>query len=195
VDPAKGVTAGGTRILCVGGSVTRGAPFEEDGGVPSFPDLLEARLHGDGRRDATVFNRGVDAAGIGYIADHLPENLEQFRPTHLVVTAVANDFYRQPADYAVDVNRVLTQAKDFGVKQILLVKELEVDLVYGTARQNRSLYAVLDQAAARHGVTIVDPRPDFQAHRNEFLFMDWVHFTVRGNSLMADVIARQIDFD
>ena len=181
------------RIAFVGGSVTRGYPYDEDGPDFFFPQVVQARLQARGLADALCYNLGIDAAGSAYIRSHLRQTLGPLATSQVVVTAVVNDGTTAPATYRANMEEILAASARAGASKALVVKELERDGVYTDDKGPlQPLYKVLDGLGAAGRAVVVDPLPDFVAHRDEFLFIDGVHLTARGHALLAEIIARHL---
>lgn len=80
---------GEIRVLCLGDSMTV---------VGGYPAALEAELNRDGGGlRYSVIDRGRASIGIDYVAEHLDENLERYRPDAVVLMIGRMEaFYRRP---------------------------------------------------------------------------------------------------
>lgn len=80
---------GEVRILCLGDSMTA---------IGGYPAALEAELNrGGGVPRYSVIDRGRASIGLEYIAEHLDENLERYRPDAVVLMIGRMEaFYRRP---------------------------------------------------------------------------------------------------
>ncbi len=183
-----------TRIAVVGGSQTRGYPFPE-GWAGAFPVQVERSLRERGVSSVSVWNLGVDAAGLDYIREHLPRNVASLEPTHLIVNSVVNSAPLGMADvYRTALERFLALARPL-VSTIVLVEEPDLEPIYQAGRwpSVSPLYPVLEEVGQRHGLTVIDPIPTLIDHRDDFLFMDDVHFTPHGHRIMGEVVAAVLE--
>lgn len=80
---------GEVRVLCLGDSMTA---------IGGYPAALEAELNrGGGAPRYSVIDRGQASIGVEYIAEHLDENLERYRPDAVVLMIGRMEaFYRRP---------------------------------------------------------------------------------------------------
>lgn len=182
------------RIAVVGGSQTRGYPFPE-GWTGAFPERLEQLLRARGVASVSVWNLGVDAAGLDHIREHLPERIAALAPTHLIVNSVVNSAPMGMAEvYRTALESFLAVARPL-VRTIVFVEEPDLEPIYQAGRwpSVSPLYPVLEDVARRHGLAVIDPIPILAAHREEFLFMDDVHFTAHGHRVMAEVLADALE--
>ncbi len=88
------------RILCLGESTTQAGP-------EPYPEQLEKILNG---RNAgikfIVINKGLSGITSSYIADHLQENLNTFKPDIVITMMGVNDFASHlPREYSVPGKR------------------------------------------------------------------------------------------
>lgn len=181
------------RIAALGGSQTRGYPYPK-GWPGAFPSLLEAPLSRAAGQPVAVWNFGVDSAGLDHIVEHLPARLAAARPTHLLVDSIVNSAPGGNAEtYRASLARFL-EATHSGEAKLVMVKEPDLEPVYGHSRwpSIAGLYPVLDELAGKAGVPVIDPVPALAAHRDEFLFLDDVHFTPHGHRVMAGALANAL---
>lgn len=182
------------RIAVVGGSQTRGYPFPE-GWTGTFAAHVERLLRARGMDSVVVWNLGVDAAGLDYIREHLPAHVASLAVTHLVVNSVVNSAPLGMADvYRSALEGFLVAARPL-VSTIDLVEEPDLEPVYQAGRwpSVSPLYPVLEDVAQRHGLTVINPVPTLIEHREDFLFMDDVHFTPHGHRIMGEVVAAGLE--
>lgn len=192
-EPAEEASPGAgdaaIRIVALGGSQTRGYPYPK-GWPGAFPSLLEGPLARGLGQPVAVWNFGVDSAGLDHIVEHLPARLAAAHPTHLLVDSIVNSAPGgNAATYRASLTRFL-DATQGGEARLVMVKEPDLEPVYGHSRwpSIAGLYPVLDELAGRAGVPVIDPLPTLVAHRDEFLFLDDVHFTPHGHRVMADAL-------
>lgn len=178
------------RIAALGGSQTRGYPYPK-GWPGAFPSLLEPALSRALAQPVAVWNFGVDSAGLDHIVEHLPARIAAAHPTHLLVDSIVNSAPGGNAEtYRASLARFLDATRG-GEARLVMVKEPDLEPVYGHSRwpSIARLYPVLDELAAQAGVPVIDPVPTLVAHREEFLFLDDVHFTPHGHRVMAGALA------
>jgi len=198
VEAAAHAANAPVRILCYGGSSTAGFPFPRDWPF-SYPPLMQEILRCELDPGAEVINLGVNAKKIKYIRSRMKKDLPRLRPTHVIVNSVQNN--RDLSDKKVRKQFVeaLDLCRQYDVRPVLVL-EPSYDLICRThggtkkVRQHRAQleakYALLRELARERGVLLIDPAPVFQAHREEFLFLDGnVHFTKYGHALMAQALA------
>ncbi len=81
------------KVIALGNSITYGLNHDnpnEEGYVPKLSRML----------GINVVNLGVPGVGCEYVADHLEENLNRYKPTHVLVLIGANDVITFPWDVA-----------------------------------------------------------------------------------------------
>lgn len=193
-EPAEEAPPGASdariRLAALGGSQTRGYPYPK-GWPGAFPSLLEPVLSRALAQPVAVWNFGVDSAGLDHILEHLPARLAAAHPTHLLVDSIVNSAPGGNAEtYRASLARFLDATRG-GEARLVMVKEPDLEPVYGHSRwpSIAGLYPVLDELAGGAGVAVIDPLPTLVAHRDEFLFLDDVHFTPHGHRVMAEALA------
>ncbi len=91
-DRSTAPTAGGdVRILCVGDSHTFGALVRPD---QAYPERLERYLRGRGVA-AKVFNLGIPGQNSRQVRNHLPHELDRYRPELVLVLVGLNNYWNQ----------------------------------------------------------------------------------------------------
>lgn len=79
---------GEIRLLCLGDSMTV---------IGGYPAALEAELNRGGGPRYSVIDRGRASIGVEYVAEHLDENLERYRPDAVILMIGKMEaFYRRP---------------------------------------------------------------------------------------------------
>lgn len=175
---------GTTRVLCYGGSTTRGYPFPAG---HAYPERLAALVASDAS-PPVVENLAMAAGNLRSIAARVPADLAAFRPSHVVIDSVLNDAGTSPVDYAATLRDLVARVRAAGAIPVL-VDEPDFDAVYRDRPRSTPLRDALRTVAHDTGAVLVEPMPSLIAHREEFLFMDTIgHFTRRGHERMAELL-------
>ncbi len=181
------------RVLCYGGSSTRGHPFPVDWPF-TFPAWLERLLRADIDPRAVVWNLGMDSKRITDIDERVEGDLASFSATEVVLYSVVNNLELDPERFRAGVRRFLdsTMVRHRG-PQVLLVEEQDFNFVYEWEALPPH-YAILADVARERGAPLLDPTDAFRQRREEFLFMDRDgHLTKYGYHLLAKLVHGAMD--
>ena len=198
-------------VLCMGGSSTRGAPFDIHWPY-DYPSLLDSIIK-QRFPDVLVLNGGATAASTYFAYENLPKIMDKAKIDIVTLNYLCNDsslflirrtsekllffipkklkhlptrdFYRK---LLVDTINVVRK----GGATCAIVLEPSFNYVYLDSDPFHNTRPIVKEVAKEMGVPLVDPSPVFAENRDRFLFIDDVHLTRFGTELLAQVLSEEI---
>lgn len=198
-------------ILCMGGSSTRGSPFNSKWPY-DYPALLENFIR-QKLPDVLVLNGGAVSASTSFAYENLPKIMDKAKIDVVTLNYLCNDsslflirsisekilfflpeklkrlptgdFHRKLLVDTVNVVRKRGAACVF-------VLEPSFNYVYFGVDPFHNTKPIVKEVAKEMGVPLIDPSPVFAKNRDRFLFVDDVHLTRFGTELLAQVLSEEI---